>query len=549
MMIGVIANAADQTVVREFFELFKTPWEFYRSDGNYDVLIAADGRSVGLTAKLVLIYSGTKTAFDSENKLQLGPRREHTTLSYKGDRIPIYGKCVTFQTEGFGSLVDEGTREPAASVTRSNGSTRIRIGFDLFREIRFLLTVGQPAVHARVPTLEMHIRLLRDLIVGCSISLVEIPPIPEGHGLIVCLTHDIDHPAIRLHKFDHTMFGFLYRAVFGSLVSVIQGKLSARQLVINWGAALMLPLIYLGLVKDFWFGFDRYLEIEKGLGSTFFVIPCKNNPGRGLNGTASSRRASRYDPSDITGHLKKLLAAGCEIGTHGIDAWVDSSKGKEELDQVSRFTGNSKVGVRMHWLYFDKCSPATLEQGGFSYDSTFGYNETVGYRAGTMQAFKHLETRALMELPLNVMDTALFYPTYLNLSPRAGKELVWGMINDAERFGGALTVNWHDRSIAPERLWGEFYLALIDELKSRDAWFPTASQTVSWFRKRRSAVFERVRCENGSLKVRASVGVTDNLPDLRIRVYEPLPGDITGAKRDVASGGFSEVVLKQSVDI
>src|ERR1700751_6013193 len=28
-MIGVLANQADVPTVREFFELFKTPWEFY----------------------------------------------------------------------------------------------------------------------------------------------------------------------------------------------------------------------------------------------------------------------------------------------------------------------------------------------------------------------------------------------------------------------------------------------------------------------------------------------------------------------------------------
>ena len=31
-MIGVIADPAEADVVREFFELFKTPWEFYRRD-------------------------------------------------------------------------------------------------------------------------------------------------------------------------------------------------------------------------------------------------------------------------------------------------------------------------------------------------------------------------------------------------------------------------------------------------------------------------------------------------------------------------------------
>ena len=62
----------------------------------------------------------------------------------------------------------------------------------------------------------------------------------------------------------------------------------------------------------------------------------------------------------------------------------------------------------MHWLYFDSQAPLALEKAGFSYDSTLGYNETIGYRSGTTQVFKHPNTDHLMELPLHIMDTALF---------------------------------------------------------------------------------------------------------------------------------------------
>ena len=43
----------------------------------------------------------------------------------------------------------------------------------------------------------------------------------------------------------------------------------------------------------------------------------------------------------------------------------------------------------MHWLYFDQNSPKTLENAGANYDSTVGYNETVGYRAGTAQGYTY----------------------------------------------------------------------------------------------------------------------------------------------------------------
>ena len=75
-MIGVIANPSEYGLVCEFFELFKTPWEFYRSDRRYDVLLSTgDGQFDGATAKLVLIYAGKKTPFDTEEKLQIALER------------------------------------------------------------------------------------------------------------------------------------------------------------------------------------------------------------------------------------------------------------------------------------------------------------------------------------------------------------------------------------------------------------------------------------------------------------------------------------------
>ncbi len=72
-MIGVIADSADQDVVREFFELFKTPWEFYRKDRQYEVLLCAEDSQFDGTAKLVLLYAGRKMHFDDEQENQHWP--------------------------------------------------------------------------------------------------------------------------------------------------------------------------------------------------------------------------------------------------------------------------------------------------------------------------------------------------------------------------------------------------------------------------------------------------------------------------------------------
>lgn len=521
-MIGVVARDEERAVVREFFELFKTPWEFWRGDGRYDVVVRADDACDHGSAAVVVVYGGQATWFDHETKRLPGPERLDTTLSWDGERLPVYGRCVTFPPDGESArLVLEDTREPVVSVTRAHGSTLVRVGYDLFREIRFLLTTGQPPQHAGTATLERHIGFLRETIVGAGLPLVEIPPVPEGHRFIVCLTHDVDHPAIRLHRCDHTMFGFLYRAVVRSLIEVCRGRARAKTLWHNWAAAVRLPFVHLGVARDFWCQLDRYLEIEKGLGSTFFVIPVKGYPGRAGDSRASRVRASSYGVADIADQLRPLQAVGCEVGLHGIDAWCDSTSGSEERERIARVTGAPVKGVRMHWLFFDERAPARLEEAGFAYDSTFGYNETVGFRAGTMQAFRPMAADRLLELPLAIMDTTLFYSSHLNLTAKAAREAVWRLVDDAERYGGALTINWHDRSLAPERQWGGLYVELVGELKRRGAWFPTASEAASWFLQRRSAVFDSVGWDHGSARIKASAGHCQGLPGLTVRVHAP----------------------------
>jgi hypothetical protein len=204
----------------------------------------------------------------------------------------------------------------------------------------------------------------------------------------------------------------------------------------------------------------------------------------------------------------------------------------------------------MHWLFFDENSPVKLEEAGFSYDSTSGYNETPGYRAGATQAFKPPGVTHLLELPMHIMDTALFYPAHMNLSPRQATAVIDELVTNVRRFGGALTINWHDRSIAPERLWGDVYAKLVDDLKQMGAWFPTATQAVSWFRKRRSATIESVTHQGDSIRVKVSVDHdSDSLPGLRMRVYEPLADKTALIEKADPHGQFAEVTFDRSQEI
>ena len=493
-MIGLIAKPDDHDVAREFFELFKTPWEFYRAEEQYDVVLCVSEElpaGAVLEAKLIIVYAGQELRYDRETKIEVGSHLKGGTVSYKGERFPIYDTLLTFFDDQKNLLEEEQSRQSAAVRSRAIGENVVRIGYDLFREIRILLSLGQPLEYAAIPTVEIHIAILRDLIVDSGIPLVEIPPIPEGYAFIACLTHDVDHPSIRLHRWDHTAWGFLYRALIGSVLDVVRGRASVRNLMKNWAAAARLPFVYAGLARDFWLDFDRYLSIEQHAGSTFFVLPFKGEPGRTENGSAPRMRAAGYGVTDIDDRIQAVIKHGGEIGLHGIDAWMDSASAEAEKAQIERVTGAPIPGVRMHWLYFNSESPAILEKAGFAYDSTVGYNETIGYRAGTAQVYKPPNVSHLLELPMHVMDTALFYPDHLGLSSVEASERVGALIENAIKWGGVLTFNWHDRSIAPERLWGEFYEGLLVLLKQSGGWCTSANRAVRWFQNRRAVSFKR----------------------------------------------------------
>ncbi len=490
-MIGVLSKSSERAEVEEFFQLFKTPWEFFRPAGVYDVVLVNTTEIPKLDARLVLSFGAEEQRADIPFNAEKDARLENVQVDFHGTRFPIYGPLQTFKDAG-ASILTLCEKPGAAAVKRkSSNSICYRFGYDLFREIRQLLTEGQPVQNAHIPTLEMHIEVLRACILKEGLSLVEVVPRPAGADFIVCLTHDIDFVGIRRHFFDHTMFGFLYRSTFGAVLDFMRSRISFGRLVRILAAAGCLPFIYAGWIKDYWMPFDWFLRVEKGLSPTYFLIPFKKRAGEKVSAKHPERRATAYDVTDLPDWTTKLLEQGCEIGVHGIDAWHSAEKGREEIKRTEAVTGKPVAGIRMHWLLQDHNTFKVLEEAGFQYDSTGGYNETVGYRQGTGQVFGPLGFRKILELPLHIQDGALFFPQRLGLSEAEASRRCHEIIRSAEKFGGVLNVLWHDRSHGPERFWGEFYSDLVSELKTRKVWFATGSQAVEWFGARRDIHFEQ----------------------------------------------------------
>jgi hypothetical protein len=533
-MIGVIANDDEKPIVEEFFELFKTPWEFYQPGQRYDAIVATGDEIPPLKTKLLVVYGSAPRSTDACTGIVGCSRRRGASLDYQGTRLPIYGNLLTFEDRAPSPAIVMAGSGMAGLRVPSDNFTLLRLGYDLFQEVRLLLSDGQPFENGHIPALDIHIAMLRDWIIRAGIPLLEIPPAPAGHRFAVCLTHDIDFVGIRNHKLDHTMWGFLSRSTFGSIHNFIRGRISLTCLLKTWRAAASLPFVYLGWAKDFWEPFDWYLQVEKNLPATYYLIPFKKRPGEKVPGRNPSWRAAAYDVSDLPQQTATLTKEGCELGVHGIDAWHSVKKGRDELARLATVSCGSRIGIRMHWLLRDQNTFRVLEEAGFAYDASVGYNQTIGYWCGTAQVFRPLGADTLLELPLHIQDGALFYPQKLDLSePEA-----WGrcseLLENAKNYGGVFTVLWHDRSHGPERFWGDFYIRLVDAMRSLDCWFGTATQVTEWFRKRRLVRFEQTKAPDGSTRTHVAYDGKEILPHLKVRVFRPAGGvEDRGARNQI----------------
>lgn len=544
-MIGVLSKPDQRAAVEEFFELFKTPWEFWRDGRRYDAVIVTSERTPQVDARLLVVYgAGDTTA--------AGMTADHTggVLRWHGTLVPIYGRVGTFKTTESGNDVQLTTAAGDAAAVRADDVThrQVRVGFDLFNEVQYLMTAGQPVTNAPIPTLDVHIAILREWLLDAGVALTEILPAPAGHRFAVCLTHDIDFIGVRQHKFDHSMWGFVHRSTIGGLTKLMRGRISVRRYVSMLRAVLLLPFVYLGWAKDFWEPFDWYRRVERSLAATYFLIPYKGRAGEDVPGRRGARRATAYDVTDLSQSVAVLTQEGYEIGVHGIDAWHSTERGREERARVAAITGATEVGIRMHWLLRDSQTMRVLEEAGYSYDSTAGYNETIGYRNGTGQVFRPFGAHSLLELPLHIQDGALFYPGQLNLTEPEAERRCQELVANAERFGGVVTVLWHDRSHGPERFWGDFYMTLVRTLQSSAAWFGTAAQIVGWFRKRRDVRF--VATQDGKGHTLRYEGAEID-PPVVVRSYKPRSGagsamrDAVPAFVDLPWNGKAPVPLEE----
>jgi hypothetical protein len=328
---------------------------------------------------------------------------------------------------------------------------------------------------------------------------------------MVALTHDVDITSVKERRWFSVGYAiyncFLNRDFMGG-VRILLAKTKTK--IFNFKKSFIKKLF----AEDPWNCFDEWMRIETELGvkSSFYFIPFTDVAGI----DAPKIREAKYDLDE--GLIRRLIEGEWEVGVHGIDNWKDVEKGKEELERMSKLT-KSKVGTRIHWLFFDDETWKRLDAAGYYYDTSFGYNEDVGFRAGTSQVYQPRGVNNLVELPLNIQDGSLFRRKYLNLSEEEAKKRCDEIFGYAKRYGGVVTLLWHQVSLAAPHNWADFYRYLVEKGLKEGAWVTRAVDIVDWFKMRRNVKLSYIKGGN-KLEIRLrGLEFRENIPEMRLRIH------------------------------
>ena len=261
-------------------------------------------------------------------------------------------------------------------------------------------------------------------------------------------THDVDRPS--QYKFESWMT--LAKMVRRKIVTGESFQEIITPFLLKLGSNKMLD------PSDPFNTFDFIMTAseERGLQSHFFFLAGGSHPqfdaGYQLN-------------SPLIGTLmRRIYARGHHIGLHPSYSSLDDDRQVpmelENLKHVFALLGIDQVvlGSRMHYLRFSyKELIDTISRLDIDFDSSLGYSDKIGFRAGTVKSFQSFDCVARKKLkltikPLILMDVvALQHFIYNSPSLMADQiQVDWhlmGMIENWKRVGGGFNFLWHNSEL------------------------------------------------------------------------------------------------------
>ncbi len=305
---------------------------------------------------------------------------------------------------------------------------------------------------------------------------IKLPKYPESKPFAICLTHDVDN--INYYPALSILFRAINRYSKCKTISV-----EATQLIILKTIKDMLThsTKYLHHLD-----FNNFIELEERLGfkSTFYCFAEElPNPHYYDSYYKYSDRVCYKDkPIQFKDLLKEIHTSGWDIGLHGsYNSAFDLESLRFEKQSLEQSLGMDIQSTRQHWMHYSiNKTPQFHDKLGFKSDSTLGFNRHIGFRSGTSHPHMLWDIQKnsqynYWEIPLHIMDGALFYANALELNEEMAINNCLKMMDRVEAVGGVLTVNWHPDHLNKQRFWS-VYLELLQEARRRNAWGCSAAE-------------------------------------------------------------------------
>lgn len=269
-----------------------------------------------------------------------------------------------------------------------------------------------------------------------------IPPLPhERRVLRAMVSHDVDTVGIPVGKRAPFDLAFGYHKLVDACREVFAMFGMTDPTFIRWTIAV------------------AQVAREAGLQTAVYWMAAKR-----------SARDAGYDVFDL--RVKRAMVRLCELDVEqGFHASYETFRQPEllakELSLLRKATTAEIRGGRQHFLRWAPVTWHHWEACGLQYDSSLGFADQIGFRAGTCWPYRPWlleEDREanVVEIPLIVMDGTL--TKYMQLEADAALSRVGALVARAREVGGVFTLLWHNTSLG-DRLHGPLYRPILALLR------------------------------------------------------------------------------------
>ena len=224
--------------------------------------------------------------------------------------------------------------------------------------------------------------------------------------------------------------------------------------------------------------YEKYLNIENQYGcKSAFYFTCLGSKRDNIDPLYDLNTKLIYNKINVKELWKRILENGNEIGLHSSVYSIKREPQKELKNELQRM--HSEIpelkGTRAHTLRVSENFYKILDEEQIEYDSSYSYNEMIGFRSGHFLPFyPFIDGRRLSVLiiPFSFMDSILAhqngYPKNEN-EKNMHFEIIKIYIDNLIKLNGVMVFNWHFRTVNNHRMpyMFEIYKNILEYLNEK----------------------------------------------------------------------------------